>query len=156
MVRELLRVNSQLVEASLEAMRTGAIVAIQDMGAAGLTSSSFEMAGRGGTGIRLRLDNVSRLPTGVLLMQDALPPALGSSPRFVLDRVQPIAPMVEAFEAQMPLEGLADAVAVGAGFAGPSIVGTGLPRMGARSEYMGRVLPDSMTPLSIEIPAGAG
>jgi phosphoribosylformylglycinamidine synthase len=47
-----------LLEACLEAMRTGAIVAIQDMGAAGLTSSSFEMAGRGGTGIRLRLDNV--------------------------------------------------------------------------------------------------
>ncbi len=47
-----------LLEACLEAMRTGAIVAIQDMGAAGLTSSAFEMAGRGGTGIRLKLDNV--------------------------------------------------------------------------------------------------
>ena len=47
-----------LLEACLEAMRTGAIVAIQDMGAAGLTSSSFEMAGRGGTGIRLDLDRV--------------------------------------------------------------------------------------------------
>ncbi len=47
-----------LLEACLEAMRTGAIVAIQDMGAAGLTSSSFEMAGRGGTGIRLDLDHV--------------------------------------------------------------------------------------------------
>jgi phosphoribosylformylglycinamidine synthase len=47
-----------LLEACLEAMRTGAIVAIQDMGAAGLTSSSFEMAGRGGTGIRLDLDQV--------------------------------------------------------------------------------------------------
>jgi phosphoribosylformylglycinamidine synthase subunit PurL len=34
-----------LLEACLEAMRTGAIVAIQDMGAAGLTSSAFEMAG---------------------------------------------------------------------------------------------------------------
>src|SRR4029077_19902082 len=41
-----------LLEACLEAMRTGAIVAIQDMGAAGLTSSTFEMAGRGGTGLR--------------------------------------------------------------------------------------------------------
>jgi uncharacterized protein (DUF58 family) len=41
------------------------------------------------TTVRLRLDNVSRMPTGVLLMQDALPPALGGSPRFVLDRVQP-------------------------------------------------------------------
>jgi phosphoribosylformylglycinamidine synthase II len=47
-----------LLEACLEAMRTGAIVAIQDMGAAGLTSSTFEMAGRGGTGLRLVLDNV--------------------------------------------------------------------------------------------------
>jgi phosphoribosylformylglycinamidine synthase subunit PurL len=47
-----------LLEACLEAMRTGAIVAIQDMGAAGLTSSAFEMAGRGGTGIRLDLDRV--------------------------------------------------------------------------------------------------
>jgi len=47
-----------LLEACLEAMRTGAIVAIQDMGAAGLTSSAFEMAGRGGTGVRLDLDRV--------------------------------------------------------------------------------------------------
>ena len=47
-----------LLEACLDAMRTGAIVAIQDMGAAGLTSSAFEMAGRGGTGIRLDLDRV--------------------------------------------------------------------------------------------------
>ena len=47
-----------LLEACLEAMRTGAIVAIQDMGAAGLTSSTFEMAGRGGVGLRLDLDRV--------------------------------------------------------------------------------------------------
>ena len=47
----------------------------------------------------------------------------------------------------LPLEGLADAVAVGAGFAGPSIVGTGLPRMGPRSEYFGRVLPETLRPL---------
>lgn len=47
----------------------------------------------------------------------------------------------------VPLDALADAVAVGAGFSGPSIVGTGLPRMGARSEYMGRVLPDTLRPL---------
>jgi phosphoribosylformylglycinamidine synthase subunit PurL len=47
-----------LLEACLEAMRTGAIVAIQDMGAAGLTSSTFEMAGRGGTGMVLDLDRV--------------------------------------------------------------------------------------------------
>jgi phosphoribosylformylglycinamidine synthase subunit PurL len=47
-----------LLEACLEAMRSGAIVAIQDMGAAGLTSSTFEMAGRGGTGMILDLDRV--------------------------------------------------------------------------------------------------
>jgi phosphoribosylformylglycinamidine synthase len=47
-----------LLEACLEAVRTGAIVAIQDMGAAGLTSSTFEMAARGGTGLRLDLDRV--------------------------------------------------------------------------------------------------
>src|SRR5512146_2714661 len=47
-----------LLEACLEAMRTGAIVAIQDMGAAGLTSSALEMAGRGELGIRLELDRV--------------------------------------------------------------------------------------------------
>ncbi|MGH7934211.1 MAG: phosphoribosylformylglycinamidine synthase subunit PurL [Candidatus Binataceae bacterium] len=47
-----------LIEACLEAMKTGAIVAVQDMGAAGLTSSSSEMAGRGGLGIELDLDRV--------------------------------------------------------------------------------------------------
>jgi phosphoribosylformylglycinamidine synthase len=47
-----------LLEACLEAMRTDAVVAIQDMGAAGLTSSSLEMAGRGGLGLRLDLDRV--------------------------------------------------------------------------------------------------
>jgi len=39
--------------------------------------------------VRLRLDNVSRLPSGVMLMEDALPYALGGRPRFVLDRVEP-------------------------------------------------------------------
>jgi len=47
-----------LIEACLEAMQTGAIVAIQDMGAAGLTSSSSEMAGRGNVGIELVLDKI--------------------------------------------------------------------------------------------------
>ena len=47
-----------LIEACLEALKTGAIVALQDMGAAGLTSSSSEMAGRGGLGIELDLDRV--------------------------------------------------------------------------------------------------
>ena len=47
----------------------------------------------------------------------------------------------------VPLERLESAVTAGAGFSGPSIAGTGLPRMGARSEYMGRVLPDTLRPL---------
>ncbi len=47
-----------LLEACLELMATDAIVAIQDMGAAGLTSSSAEMASKGGSGIELDLDQV--------------------------------------------------------------------------------------------------
>jgi phosphoribosylformylglycinamidine synthase II len=47
-----------LLEACLELMQEDAIVAIQDMGAAGLTSSSVEMAGKGGVGIELDLDHV--------------------------------------------------------------------------------------------------
>jgi phosphoribosylformylglycinamidine synthase II len=47
-----------LIEACLELMEGDAIVAIQDMGAAGLTSSSVEMAGKGGLGIELDLDHV--------------------------------------------------------------------------------------------------
>lgn len=47
-----------LLEACLELMKRGAVVGIQDMGAAGLTSSSVEMAGRAGTGLLLRLDAV--------------------------------------------------------------------------------------------------
>ncbi|HTT77145.1 MAG TPA: phosphoribosylformylglycinamidine synthase subunit PurL [Candidatus Binataceae bacterium] len=47
-----------LIEACLEAINSGAIVAIQDMGAAGLSSSSSEMAARGGLGIDLDLDRI--------------------------------------------------------------------------------------------------
>ena len=47
-----------LIEACLELMSTNTIVAIQDMGAAGLTSSSFEMASKGGVGVDLNLDKV--------------------------------------------------------------------------------------------------
>ena len=47
-----------LIEACLELMQRDLIVAIQDMGAAGLTSSSVEMAGRGGMGILLNLDSI--------------------------------------------------------------------------------------------------
>ena len=47
-----------LLEACLELMESDAIIAIQDMGAAGLTSSSVEMAGKGGLGMKLNLDHV--------------------------------------------------------------------------------------------------
>src|SRR5579859_4851595 len=54
-----------LLEACLEAMRTGAIVGIQDMGAAGLTCSTCEMGSRGGTGIEIELDLVPQRETGM-------------------------------------------------------------------------------------------
>lgn len=47
-----------LLEACLELMQSDCILSIQDMGAAGLTSSSFEMSGKGGTGIELHLEKV--------------------------------------------------------------------------------------------------
>ncbi|MGL5837769.1 MAG: phosphoribosylformylglycinamidine synthase subunit PurL [Sphingorhabdus sp.] len=52
-----------LIEACLELMATDAIVAIQDMGAAGLTSSSVEMASKGGCGIRLNMNAVPQRET---------------------------------------------------------------------------------------------
>jgi phosphoribosylformylglycinamidine synthase subunit PurL len=52
-----------LLEACLELMATDAIIAIQDMGAAGLTSSSAEMASKGGSGIELDLDHVPQRET---------------------------------------------------------------------------------------------
>jgi len=54
-----------LLEACLELMREDAIIAIQDMGAAGLTSSSVEMASKGGVGIRLELDHVPQREEGM-------------------------------------------------------------------------------------------
>jgi phosphoribosylformylglycinamidine synthase II len=54
-----------LLEACIEAMRTGAVVAIQDMGAAGLTCSTMEMASRGGTGIEIDLAKVPQRESGM-------------------------------------------------------------------------------------------
>src|SRR5262249_58164553 len=54
-----------LLEACLELMATDAIVAIQDMGAAGLTSSSVEMSSKGGLGIELELERVPMRETGM-------------------------------------------------------------------------------------------
>lgn len=54
-----------LLEACLEAFKTGAVVGIQDMGAAGLTSSSFEMASRAGSGMVMWLDKVPMREEGM-------------------------------------------------------------------------------------------
>ncbi|HZZ68116.1 MAG TPA: phosphoribosylformylglycinamidine synthase subunit PurL [Phenylobacterium sp.] len=54
-----------LIEATLELMASGAVAAIQDMGAAGLTSSSVEMAGKGGVGVELDLDCVPQREEGM-------------------------------------------------------------------------------------------
>ena len=54
-----------LIEACLELMRSDAIIGIQDMGAAGLTCSSFEMASNSGTGIEFDLDKVPQRETGM-------------------------------------------------------------------------------------------
>jgi phosphoribosylformylglycinamidine synthase len=58
-------VEKLLLEACLEAMRAGAIVGIQDMGAAGLTSSSCEMGARAGTGLEIDLDLVPQREEGM-------------------------------------------------------------------------------------------
>jgi phosphoribosylformylglycinamidine synthase len=54
-----------LLEACVEAMQTGAVVGIQDMGAAGLTCSTCEMGGRGGVGLEIELDLVPQRETGM-------------------------------------------------------------------------------------------
>jgi phosphoribosylformylglycinamidine synthase II len=63
-----------LIESCLEVMKQDLVVAIQDMGAAGLTSSSFEMASKGGVGFKIHLDHVplrdsSMSPEDVLLSE---------------------------------------------------------------------------------------
>ena len=58
-------VEKLLLEAVLEVLEGDAVVAIQDMGAAGLTSSTFEMCSRGGVGMRLDLSKVPRRETGM-------------------------------------------------------------------------------------------
>src|SRR6266849_3243261 len=57
--------GASLLAACLEAMQTGAVVAIQDMGAAGLTCSTTEMASRGGTGIEIDLAKVPQRESGM-------------------------------------------------------------------------------------------
>ncbi len=57
--------EKKLLEACLELMAEDVIVAIQDMGAAGLTSSSCEMAGKGGLGVEIDIERVPRRETGM-------------------------------------------------------------------------------------------
>jgi phosphoribosylformylglycinamidine synthase len=57
--------EKRLLEACLELMATGAVISIQDMGAAGLTCSAVEMGDKGGLGIRLDLDRVPVRETGM-------------------------------------------------------------------------------------------
>ncbi len=58
--------EKSLIEACLEAFKTGAVVAAQDMGAAGLTCSTSEMAAKGGVGVTLDLDKVPARETGMV------------------------------------------------------------------------------------------
>ena len=57
--------EKRLMEACLELMQTDAVIAIQDMGAAGLTCSAVEMGGKGGLGVRLDLDAVPQREEGM-------------------------------------------------------------------------------------------
>ena len=95
-----------LIEACLEVMEQDLVVAIQDMGAAGLTSSSFEMASKGGVGFNLHLDRVP-LREATLEPEDIL---LSESQERMLMVVEPAQlPKVEAVFKRWGLE----AVAVG-------------------------------------------
>ncbi|MEH2293639.1 phosphoribosylformylglycinamidine synthase subunit PurL [Nostoc sp.] len=58
--------EKSLIEACLEAFKTGAVVAAQDMGAAGITCSTSEMAAKGGVGIELDLDQIPVRETGMI------------------------------------------------------------------------------------------
>ncbi|MEH2120513.1 phosphoribosylformylglycinamidine synthase subunit PurL [Nostoc sp.] len=58
--------EKSLIEACLEAFKTGAVIAAQDMGAAGITCSTSEMAAKGGVGIELDLDKIPARETGMV------------------------------------------------------------------------------------------
>ncbi|KQI68612.1 phosphoribosylformylglycinamidine synthase [Loktanella sp. 3ANDIMAR09] len=57
--------EKRLMEATLELMATGAVISIQDMGAAGLTCSAVEMGDKGGLGVKLNLEDVPQRETGM-------------------------------------------------------------------------------------------
>ena len=58
--------EKSLIEACLEAFKTGAVVAAQDMGAAGITCSTSEMAAKGGVGVEFDLDKIPNRETGMV------------------------------------------------------------------------------------------
>jgi phosphoribosylformylglycinamidine synthase len=58
--------EKSLIEACLEAFKTGAVVAAQDMGAAGITCSTSEMAAKGGVGVKFDLDKIPVRETGMV------------------------------------------------------------------------------------------
>ena len=89
--------EKRLMEACLELMETGAVVSIQDMGAAGLTCSAVEMGDKGGLGIRLDLDAVPQREAGMtayeMMLSESqermlmvLDPALEAEARAVFDK----------------------------------------------------------------------
>ncbi|MBM2577045.1 phosphoribosylformylglycinamidine synthase subunit PurL [Jannaschia sp. Os4] len=89
--------EKRLMEATLELMATGAVVAIQDMGAAGLTCSAVEMGDKGGLGIRLNLDDVPQREAAMtayeMMLSESqermlmvLDPALEAEARAVFDK----------------------------------------------------------------------
>ena len=89
--------EKRLMEACLELMATGAVVAIQDMGAAGLTCSAVEMGDKGGLGIRLDLDRVPQREAAMtayeMMLSESqermlmvLDPALEAEARAVFDK----------------------------------------------------------------------
>ena len=55
--------------------------------------------------VTMQLDNVSRLPTGLLLAEDTIPYSLGTRPRFVLDRIEPVAAAGSAYPLQSDRRG---------------------------------------------------
>lgn len=88
-----------LLEATLEAMKAGVIVGIQDMGAAGLTSSSFEMAHRAKTGLEINLDKIPTREPGMAAFELLLSE---SQERMLLvtnlDKVEPLKTIYEKWD----------------------------------------------------------
>ncbi len=85
--RDLLRVGIFLL--ALVAMSVGVVVRTRYRVASQRTLEPARTTLGSTTEVMLTLDNVSRLPTGLLLVEDRIPYALGPRPRFVLDRVEP-------------------------------------------------------------------